>query len=515
MGEILYDEEAREKLMEGINLVANTIKCTLGPQARTVVIKQNGKPVVINDGVTIAKAIKSDNEFVQMGVELMQEVASQAQENSGDGTTTATIMAQTLCEYGLASVKQGDNPVELKKMLDNDVRVVLAKLDTMSTQIKGREELESVASIAANNDSKLGELIADIVEKVGRDGIISIEDGQSLDTTFDIIEGMELDSGYMSHLMINNSDGTHCEFEDCLVLMSNETINNFQELLPALEISMSQKKPLLIMCKELEGTAFPNLLANVHNKIVNACAMKAPDFGDEQVEILKDIQSLIGGKVFNADLGMKISDVKLEDLGIVDKAKIGQLSTTFIHECSIEESEGITSRAQELLNQMEAQKNEWFKEKLHKRIGRLTGGVALIKVGGSTDTEIRETTERLDDALNATRAALQEGIVVGGGLALWNCVDDGLCGIMCSALKTPIRQILKNSGLELSYSHLSERDGYDAKNDVYTDMWEAGILDPVKITKSALVTAASIAGLVLTTEVLVGSDEEEVQYYGG
>jgi chaperonin GroEL len=519
MGEILYDEEARDALMDGINLVANTIKCTLGPQARTVVIKQNGKPVVINDGVTIAKAIKSDDEFVQMGVELMQEVAAQAQENSGDGTTTATIMAQQLCHYGLSAVKDGENPVELKKLMDSDVRLVLEKLDGMATKIKGREELEGVATIAANNDSKLGVLIADIVEKVGRDGIISIEDGQSLDTTFDIIEGMELDSGYMSHLMINNEEGTHCEFSNCLVLMSNETINNINELLPALEISMSEKKPLLIMCKELEGTAFPNLLANVHNKIVNACAIKTPDFGDEQVEILKDIQSMIGGTVFNADLGMKISNVKLEDLGIVDKVKIGQLSTTMIHDAT-EQHESITARAQELLNQMEAQKNEWFKEKLHKRIGRLTGGVALIKVGGSTEIEIRETKERLDDALNATRAALQEGIVVGGGLALWNCVNDdfsnGLCSIVRSALKAPIKQLAENSGHELSYTHLSKRDGYDAKNDCYTDMWEAGILDPVKITKSALVTASSIAGLVLTTEVLVGDDfdEGEVKYFG-
>ena len=518
MSEILFDEEARDKLMQGINLVANTIKCTLGPQARTVVIKQNGKPVVINDGVTIAKAIKSDDEFVQMGVELMQEVASQAQENSGDGTTTATIMAQQLCYYGLNAVKSGDNPVELKKMLDDDVRIVLEQLDKMATKIKDREELESVATIAANNDSGLGELIADIVEKVGRDGIISIEDGQSLDTTFDIIEGMELDSGYMSHLMINSEQGTHCEFENCLVLMSNETINNFQELLPALEISMSEKKPLLIMCKELEGTAFPNLLANVHNKIVNACAMKTPDFGDEQVEILKDIQSMIGGTVFNADLGMKISNVKVEDLGLVNKVKIGQLSTTMIHDATTEQNENITARAQEILNQMEAQTNEWFKEKLHKRIGRLTGGVALIKVGGSTETEIRETKERLDDALNATRAALQEGIVVGGGLALWNCANNdfskGLCAFLRSALKAPIRQLAENSGHDLSYTQLSERDGYDAKNDCYADMWDAGILDPVKITKSALVTAASIAGLVLTTEVLVGSEEEEVQYYG-
>ena len=518
MSEILYDEEARDKLMQGINLVANTIKCTLGPQARTVVIKQNGKPVVINDGVTIAKAIKSNDEFVQMGVELMQEVAWQAQENSGDGTTTATIMAQQLCHYGLASVKQGDNPVELKKMLDDDVRLILEKLDEMSTQIQDREQLESVATIAANNDSKLGELIADIVEEVGRDGIISIEDGQSLDTTFDIIEGMELDSGYMSHLMVNNEQGTHCEFDNCLVLMSNETINNFQELLPALEISMSEKKPLLIMCKELEGTAFPNLLANVHNKILNACAIKTPDFGDEQIEILKDVQSMIGGTVFNADLGEKISDVKLEDLGVVDKVKVGQLSSTMIHNSTIEQSDNITARAQELLNQMDAQTNDWFKEKLHKRIGRLTGGVALIKVGGSTETEIRETKERLDDALNATRAALQEGIVVGGGLALWNCANNdfskGLCAILRSALKAPIRQLAENSGHDLSYSQLSERDGYDAKNDCYADMWDAGILDPVKITKSALVTAASIAGLVLTTEVLVGSNEEEVQYYG-
>ena len=515
MAEILFDEAARNKLMEGINLVANTIRCTLGPQARTVVIKQNGKPVVINDGVTIAKAIKSDDEFVQMGVELMQAVASQAQENSGDGTTTATIMAQQLCYYGLNAVQSGENPVTLKKQLDADVRTVLTRLDKMSTQIQDREQLESVATIAANNDSKLGELIADIVDKVGRDGIISIEDGQSLDTTFDIIEGMELDSGYMSHLMINNEEGTHCEFEDCLVLMSNEKINNFQELLPALEISMAEKKPLLIMCKELEGTAFPNLLANVANKIINACAIKTPDFGDEQIEILKDIQSMIGGTVFNADLGDKISEVKLEDLGVVTKIKIGRSNSTLIHDATIEQSEKITARAKELSNQMEAQTNEWFKEKLHKRIGRLLGGVALIKVGGSTEIEIRETTERLDDALNATRAALQEGIVVGGGLALWNCVDGEMLSMLRSALKSPLQQLAENSGHDLHYTSLSIRDGYDAKENCYTDMWEAGILDPVKITKSALVTAASIAGLVLTTEVLVGSDdEEEVQFYG-
>tara|TARA_R110000824_G_scaffold107975_1_gene254701 strand:+ start:309 stop:1859 length:1551 start_codon:yes stop_codon:yes gene_type:complete len=512
MTEILYGESARVKLLEGINLVSDTIKCTLGPQARTVILKQEGVPVIINDGVTIAKAVTSDDEFIQMGVELLQQVASQAQENSGDGTTTAAIIAQSICESALNSIIDGANPIKLKAELDALVKDTLLELDNMSVPIDSREMLENVASIAANNDLQLGELIADVVEAVGKDGIISVEDGHSLETTFEVIEGMELDNGFMSHLMVNNDDGTHCEFEDCLVLMSNETINNFQELLPVLEVAVSEKKPLVIMCKELEGTAFPNLLVNVMQKTLKVCAIKTPDFGDEQIEILKDIQSMIGGHVFNSDLGDKISNATLHDLGVIDKISIGRSKSTLIHDANEHQKETISDRVFALNKQMEAQTNDWYKEKIHRRIGRLAGGVALVKVGGSTEIELRETKERLDDALNATTAAIQEGVVVGGGLALYN-ISQSLKSphdFYRIAIQRPIKQLADNSGVELDITQLDACVGFDANSNTYRDMWDAGILDPVKVTKSALVTAASIAGLVITTSVLIAPDEEKI-----
>jgi len=501
---ILSGKEARDKLMEGVNLVADTVMGTLGPKAKTVVIKQNNKPVVINDGVTIAKAVFSDDPFVQMGVELVQEVASQTQNDSGDGTTTSIILAREFCKIGLNRISNDTDPIRLKLELDNMVKEVIEYLNDISIPVNGRKSLENVATIAANNDSELGSLIADIVDEIGRDGIISVEDGQNTETTYKVIEGMELDRGYLTHAMVNKPDEGVCEFDNVLILMTNDTITNFQDLMPALELANNNNKPLLIIAKDIEGNALPNLLVNIMQQTIRVCAIRAPDWGDDQLEILKDLVALIGGKVFDINVGDDFSKVTLEDLGLTTKVKIDRNSTLIINDEANEES--VKERIESLLIQMDNQENDWFKEKLHTRIGKLTGGVAVVKVGAATETELRERKERLDDALNATKAAVQEGVIVGGGLALhkWG----GNVSPFSSALDKPINLIARNAGHDIDADMLTNTYGYNAHTDCYEDLLEAGVIDPVKVTKSAVLTAASIAGLVLTTDVLVGEKEE-------
>ena len=502
---ILHGEEARNKLMEGVNLVADTVVGTLGPKAKTVVIKQNGKPVVINDGVTIAKAVFSDDPFIQMGVELVQEVASQAQNKSGDGTTTSIILAREFCKDGLKDIKEANmDPVMLKKELDIIANDIIEHLDAIATPINGRDDLENVATIAANNDAELGLLIADIVEEIGRDGVISVEDGQNVETTFKVIDGMELDKGYLSHLMINKPDEGFCEFENALVLMTNDTITNFQDLLPILEISVKEKKPLLIIAKEIEGAALPNLLVNIAQQTIRACAIRAPDWGDDQVETLTDISTLLGGTVFNSDVGGDFSKATLEDLGQATKIKVDRMTTVLINDNSNQEV--INERVAILNSQLDNQTNDWFREKIHNRIGKLTGGVAVVKVGAATETELRERKERLDDALNATKCAVQEGIVVGGGMALYDWAKSD--GAFYNVFSAPTRIIAANAGIILDENRLKDGIGFNANTNQYENLLDAGIIDPVKVTKNAVLTAASIAGLVLTTDVLVGEREE-------
>ena len=416
---ILHGKEARAKLMEGVNLVADTVVGTLGPKAKTVVIKQNGRPVVINDGVTIAKAVWSDDPFIQMGVELVQEVASQAQNKSGDGTTTSIILARELCRNGLKDIQDaGMDPVILKKELDTIANDIVEHLDAIANPISGRGDLENVATIAANNDAELGMLIADIVEDIGKDGVISVEDGQNAETTYSVIDGMELDRGYVHHIMVNKPDEGYCEFEDALVLMTNDSLNSFQDIHPVLDISLAEKRPLLIIAKEIEGDGLNGLLVNLAGERIRACAIRAPDFGDDQVEVLNDIAVLLGGNVFNSTVGDDFSKAKLEDLGSASKVRVSRTQTMLINDNSNQEA--INDRVGLLSAQLSNQTNDWFAEKIHRRIGKLTGGVAVVKVGAATETELRERKERLDDALNATKCAVQEGIVVGGGMALYD-----------------------------------------------------------------------------------------------
>ena len=455
---ILHGKEARAKLMEGVNLVADTVVGTLGPKAKTVVIKQNGRPVVINDGVTIAKAVWSDDPFIQMGVELVQEVASQAQNKSGDGTTTSIILARELCRNGLKDIQDaGMDPVILKKELDTIANDIVEHLDAIANPISGRGDLENVATIAANNDAELGMLIADIVEDIGKDGVISVEDGQNAETTYSVIDGMELDRGYVHHIMVNKPDEGYCEFEDALVLMTNDSLNSFQDIHPVLDISLAEKRPLLIIAKEIEGDGLNGLLVNLAGERIRACAIRAPDFGDDQVEVLNDIAVLLGGNVFNSTVGDDFSKAKLEDLGSASKVRVSRTQTMLINDNSNQEA--INDRVGLLSAQLSNQTNDWFAEKIHRRIGKLTGGVAVVKVGVATETELRERKERLDDALNATKCAVQEGIVVGGGMALYGWAKEES---FYQAFSAPARVIAANAGITLNEERLKDGIGFNA-----------------------------------------------------
>ena len=518
MSEILYGKEAQTKLLEGVNLVANTIKGTLGPKARTVIIKKHGRPVVINDGVTIAKAIKSDDEFVQVGVELLQQVASEAQENTGDGTTTASILAQEMCNIGANLINNGADPIQLKKEIDASAREVVGRLDAMAKPIESIEDMAYVATIAANNDENLGILIADVFNEIGKDGIITVEDSQTMETSFEVVQGMELDRGLISHAMMNNQEKGECVFDNALVLLTNATISNFKDLLPVLEIVNAESRPLLIISKELEGNALPNLLMNVMQQTIRVCAIRAPDFGDDQLDILNDIAVMTGGNVINIDSpNSELKDVKLSDLGEATTVRSTRHKTVIIND-NVNEQE-LTMRVDDLNTRMENETNEWFQEKIHRRIGKLTGGVAIIRVGAATETELLEKRERLDDALNATKAAIQEGIIIGGGMALWNVkneMDDTTEGakLVKHSFSRPYNQLLENSGVD--YRHPKD-GGFNAKTGEWGDIYEEGVIDPVKVSKSAVMTATSIVGLILTTDVLVGdSDEPEIpmQMYG-
>ena len=509
---IIYGKEAQDKLLAGLDMVADTIKCTLGPKARTVIYKKGeGPPVVINDGVSIAKKIKSNDEFIQMGVELIQEVASQAQSNTGDGTTTAAIIARKLAQLSMEEINNGVDRVVLKKQIEDAAENIIFQLNEYAQPIDGDMKMvEWVASIAANNDSELGELISQVVDSIGVDGIITLKNSKSVETSFDIVEGMQIDNGYMSHVMINSSETGECKFEDCLVLISNDTINNFENLLPALNLSVSEKKPLLIISKELEGTAFTNLLGNIYHQTVKVCAIKAPDWGDDQVEILKDIQTLIGGRVFDINMGDDISQIKVEDFGVADTVVVDRLKTL------ITSNDSNTALVEERVATIRAQienpnNNNYVNEKLHNRMGKLTNGVAVINVGAATEVELLEKKERLDDALNATKAAIQEGIIAGGGLPLYligsMMYDNSQCLSLAQACMEPIIQLSKNIGMVLDFNRLNEKQGFDAFNGEYVPMIEKGIVDPVKVTKSAIKTAVSIVGLIMTTEVLIGQGD--------
>ena len=524
---MIYGEEARKKLLDGINSATDAIKVTLGPKARTVVLdKSFGSPTIINDGVTIAKDIELPDAYENMGAQLVKEVASKAQDNAGDGTSTAAILAQSLSSYGLRNVSAGMSPVNLKSGFDKAIGTVVDQLKSASISVESSEVIEQVASISANNDPEIGKLIADAVDKVGHDGIITVEEAKSMETSLKVVEGMEFDKGYVSPYMITDREKREAVLENPKILLTDHTVSAAQDLIPALEVAVKQSKsPLLIVAKDVEGEALATLVLNVASKVVKACAVKAPGFGDEQGEQLEDIAILTGGTVLVKDQGSELKDITEAHLGTAEKIIIGKNKTTVISGGGSKKS--INDRVEILRSQSNVATSKWDKEKLDKRVGRLSGGVAVLEIGAATETEMKEKKARVDDALNATRAAMAEGVVTGGGVALLRASEslDKLAGklsdeesvgvkIVRDALAIPARQIADNAGEDGSVvvSKIKEGKGnfgFNARTNTYEDLMKAGVVDPVKVTRNAIQAAGSIAGLVLTTETLVSDIPEE------
>ena len=523
---IVYGEEARERLLEGIDTVANAVKVTLGPAARTVVLEKSwGSPSIINDGVTIAKDIELGEPFANMGAKLIQEVASKTQDNAGDGTSTASILAQSLCHHGLKNMKSGSSPVELKAGFDQAISTVVDTLKDRAVPVETSETIQQVATIASNNDESIGSLIAEAVDAVGRDGVITVEEAKSIETSLDVVEGMEFNKGYMSPYMITDKEKREAIHESPLVLLTDHTINSAQDLLPSLEASVQQKRPLLIVAKDIEGEALATLVLNVVSKVVKAVAVKAPGFGDEIGEQLEDIAVLTGAKPLFKDQGADLKEQGPSSLGSADRIIVAKNKTTVVGGGG--DKKATEERAELLRGQAKLSTSKWDREKIEKRVGKLTGGVAVLKIGAATETEVKETKARVDDALNATRAAMAEGVVAGGGVTLLRAREvlkdlaassegDRAIGInlVYDALAAPTRQISANAGADGDevISKILENDdenfGYNARSGEYVDMIESGILDPAKVTRNALESAGSIAGLVLTTETLIADDPE-------
>jgi len=525
---MIYGEEARKKLLDGITAATDAIKVTLGPKARTVILdKSFGSPTIINDGVTIAKDIELPDPYENMGAQLVKEVAIKAQDNAGDGTSTAAILAQSLSYYGLRNVSAGMSPVNLKSGFDKAIETVVSELKSASKPVKeSGEVIEQVASISANNDSEIGSLIASAVEKVGHDGIITVEEAKSMETSLKVVEGMEFDKGYVSPYMITDREKREAILENPKILLTDHTVSSAQDLIPALEVAVKQtKSPLLIISKDLEGEALATLVLNVASKVVRACAVKAPGFGDEQGEQLEDIAILTGGTVIVKDQGSELKDITEAHLGTAEKVIIGKNKTTLISGGGSKKA--IDERVSILKSQSNVATSKWDKEKLDKRIGRLSGGVAVLEIGAATETEMKEKKGRVDDALNATRAAMAEGVVAGGGVALLRASEslEKLAGklsdeesvgvkIVRDALAIPSRQIADNAGEDGSVVVSKIREGkgnfgFNARTNTYEDLMKAGVVDPVKVTRNAIQAAGSIAGLILTTETLVCDIPEE------
>ena len=526
--QMIYGEEARKKLLDGITAATDAIKVTLGPKARTVILdKSFGSPTIINDGVTIAKDIELPDPYENMGAQLVKEVAIKAQDNAGDGTSTAAILAQSLSYYGLRNVSAGMSPVNLRSGFDKAIEMVVSELKSASKPVKeSGEVIEQVASISANNDSEIGSLIASAVEKVGHDGIITVEEAKSMETSLKVVEGMEFDKGYVSPYMITDREKREAILENPKILLTDHTISSAQDLIPALEVAVKQtKSPLLIISKDLEGEALATLVLNVASKVVKACAVKAPGFGDEQGEQLEDIAILTGGTVIVKDQGSELKEITEAHLGTAEKVIIGKNKTTLISGGGSKKA--IDERVSILKSQSNVATSKWDKEKLDKRIGRLSGGVAVLEIGAATETEMKEKKGRVDDALNATRAAMAEGVVAGGGVALLRASEslEKLAGelsdeesvgvkIVRDALAIPSRQIADNAGEDGSVVVSKIREGkgnfgFNARTNTYEDLMKAGVIDPVKVTRNAIKDAGSKAGLILTTETLICDIPEE------
>jgi chaperonin GroEL len=517
--QLKFDEDARSALLRGVNTMAAAVKATLGPKGRNVVIdKKFGSPTITKDGVTVAKEIELKDPYEDMGAQMLKEVASKTSDIAGDGTTTATVLAQAIFREGLRNVTAGANPMGLKRGIEAAVAAVTEELKKLSKSTKDKKEIAQVASIAANNDKTIGNLIAEAMEKVGKDGVITVEESKSADTVLDVVEGMQFDRGYLSPYFVTDQERMEAVLEDALVLIHEKKVSVMKDMLPLLEQVARAGKPLLIIAEEVEGEALATLVVNKLRGTLHTCAVKAPGFGDRRKAMLEDIAILTGGKALTEDLGIKLENIKLEDLGKVKKVVIDKDNTTLVEGAG--KAATIEGRIKQIRVQIDDTTSDYDREKLQERLAKLAGGVAVVKVGAATETEMKEKKARVEDALNATRAAVEEGIVPGGGVALLRAAkavdklklegDEKVgAAIVRRALEEPIRQIVENAGLEGSVivervkAETVPTRGYDADSMDYVDMIQAGIIDPTKVERVALENAASIASLMLTTEALV------------
>ena len=522
--QLLYSEEARAKILLGVDKLANAVKITLGPKGRNVVIdKKFGSPTVTKDGVTVAKEIELENPFENMGARMVNEVASKTSDIAGDGTTTATVLAQAIYREGIKNVAAGANPMEIKRGIERAVEVVVEEIKKLSNPTKDKKEISQVGTISANNDKTIGDLIAEAMDKVGKDGVITVEEAKSMDTSLDIVEGLQFDRGYLSPYFVTDAERMEVVLEDPYILIYEKKISNMKDILPLLEQIARMGKPLLIIAEEVEGEALATLVVNKLRGTFSCAAVKAPGFGDRRKEMLKDIAILIGGNMISEELGIKLESVTVKDLGRAKRVTIDKDNTTIV-EGKGKQSE-IEGRVKQIRAQIEETTSDYDKEKLQERLAKIVGGVAVINVGASTETEMKEKKARVEDALHATRAAVEEGVVPGGGVAFIRAIPaldklklegDQKIGvnIIKRALEEPLRQIANNAGAEGSIVVQKVKDGktnfgFDANSEKYVDMITSGIIDPAKVTRSALQNAASISALMLTTEVVVTDIPEE------
>jgi chaperonin GroEL len=517
--QLKFDEEARAALLKGVNIMAHAVKATLGPKGRNVVIdKKFGSPTITKDGVTVAKEIELKDGYEDMGAQMLKEVASKTSDIAGDGTTTATVLAQAIFKEGLKNVTAGANPMALKRGIEKAVDTVVEELKKLSKSTKDKKEIAQVATIAANNDKTIGNLIAEAMEKVGKDGVITVEESKSADTVLDVVEGMQFDRGYLSPYFVTDAERMECVLEDAIILIHEKKISVMKDMLPLLEQVARSGKPFLVIAEDIEGEALATLVVNKLRGTLQCAAVKAPGFGDRRKAMLEDVAILTGGKAITEDLGIKLENIKLEDLGRAKKVVVDKDNTTIVEGGG--KTSAIEGRIKQIRAQIEETTSDYDREKLQERLAKLAGGVAVIKVGAATETEMKEKKARVEDALNATRAAVEEGIVPGGGVALLRASkaleklklegDEKVgANIVRRALEEPIRQIVENAGLEGSVvvekvkAATVPTQGFDADSMEYVDMMQAGIIDPAKVERVALQNAASIASLLLTTEALI------------
>lgn len=533
--DIRFGEDARSKMVRGVNVLANAVKATLGPKGRNVVLQKSyGAPTITKDGVSVAKEIELADAFENMGAQMVKEVASKTSDNAGDGTTTATVLAQAFIREGMKAVAAGMNPMDLKRGIDQAVKAAVGELKSLSKPSSTSKEIAQVGAISANSDANIGDLIAQAMDKVGKEGVITVEEGSGLDNELDVVEGMQFDRGYLSPYFVNNQQSMSADLDDPFILLYDKKISNVRDLLPVLEGVAKAGKPLLIVAEEVEGEALATLVVNTIRGIVKVCAVKAPGFGDRRKAMLEDMAILTGGVVISEEVGLSLEKATIKDLGRAKKIQVSKENTTIIDGAG--EGAGIEARIKQIKAQIEETSSDYDREKLQERVAKLAGGVAVIKVGAATEVEMKEKKARVEDALHATRAAVEEGIVLGGGVALIRAKaaiagikgvnEDQNHGIQIAlrAMEAPLREIVTNAGDEPSVilNRVVEGSGafgYNAANGEFGDMIEFGILDPTKVTRTALQNAASIAGLMITTEAMVAEapkkDEPAMPAGGG